>query len=158
MDNNYTLPVVLQILGILMVFLEILVPSAGLISIIAISLFGSSLYLAFSELPAPAGMIFLSADILIIPVLIYFGLKLMAYSPITLRKTLSSADGVNSQDKDMEHFSGKTGIAKTDLRPAGSAIIDNQRVDVVSQGNYINKNSTIEVVRITGNQIIVRGK
>jgi membrane-bound serine protease (ClpP class) len=51
---------------------------------------------------------------------------------------------------------GREGKSVTDLRPGGTAIIDDKRLDVVSRGEYIEKGSNLIVVEVTGNQIIVR--
>lgn len=42
------------------------------------------------------------------------------------------------------------------LRPAGTALIDGERVDVVSFGDYIDKDSEIEVVKIEGSKLLVK--
>ena len=47
------------------------------------------------------------------------------------------------------------GVAVTDLRPSGMAMIDNKRVDVVTRGEYIEKNTELTVHSVSGNQIIV---
>jgi membrane-bound serine protease (ClpP class) len=52
---------------------------------------------------------------------------------------------------------GKVGTAMTVLRPAGKAEIDGRYVDVVSDGPFLNEGTTIEVVRVSGNRIVVRG-
>jgi membrane-bound serine protease (ClpP class) len=41
---------------------------------------------------------------------------------------------------------GLRGIALTDLRPAGIAWIDNHRVDVVTEGDFIEEGRSIEVI------------
>lgn len=46
----------------------------------------------------------------------------------------------------------------TELRPSGSVKIDNDILDVVSEGSYINKGEKIRVVKIEGIRIIVRKK
>lgn len=51
---------------------------------------------------------------------------------------------------------GKLGTAASPLRPAGIADLGGQRVDVVSQGEYIETGTPIEVVRVDGNRIVVR--
>ncbi len=53
-------------------------------------------------------------------------------------------------------YLGKTGVALTPLRPAGVARIDNQRLDVVSEGEFLEKGVAIEVIRIEGYRLIVR--
>lgn len=55
-----------------------------------------------------------------------------------------------------EELVGKEGIALTTLRPSGTALIDDERVDVVSEGGYIEAKHPIRVVRIEGIRIIVR--
>lgn len=101
-------------------------------------------------------MYFVAADVVMIPLSILVGIKLIASSPVTLRKTLTSENGVSSQDSDLQILVGKSGRALTDLRPAGKAIIDGNRFDVVSSGDYIEKNDPIVVSAVNGNRIVVR--
>ena len=51
---------------------------------------------------------------------------------------------------------GHTGTALSPLRPAGMAEIDGARVDVVSDGGFIEAGAVIEVTRVDGNRIVVR--
>jgi membrane-bound serine protease (ClpP class) len=51
---------------------------------------------------------------------------------------------------------GRTGTALSPLRPAGVADIDGARVDVVSDGGFIEAGVTIEVTRVDGNRVVVR--
>ncbi len=48
------------------------------------------------------------------------------------------------------------GVALTQLRPSGTALIDGRRVDVVSEGQLIEKGSRIEVVATEGLRVVVR--
>lgn len=49
-----------------------------------------------------------------------------------------------------------TGTALTQLRPSGMAIIDGRRVDVVSEGELIEKGSRIKVIATEGLRVVVR--
>jgi len=51
---------------------------------------------------------------------------------------------------------GRTGTALSPLRPAGVAEIDGARVDVVSEGGFIEAGTAIEVSRVDGNRVVVR--
>jgi membrane-bound serine protease (ClpP class) len=51
---------------------------------------------------------------------------------------------------------GRVGTAVSPLRPAGVAEIDRVRVDVVSDGSFIEAGAAIEVIRVEGNRIVVR--
>ena len=98
------------------------------------------------------------ADLVIIPVLVYIGIKVLAKSPVTLRTRLSKRDGVTSQDTAQNAFLGMEGRTVTDLRPSGVAIIDQQRVDVVTRGEYLEKETDIVVTAVRGNQVVVKQK
>jgi membrane-bound serine protease (ClpP class) len=49
-----------------------------------------------------------------------------------------------------------TGRALTPLRPAGTAALAGERVDVVSDGDFVEAGETVEVVRRDGNRVVVR--
>ena len=158
MPDRLLLPIILQLTGVGVVIAEIILPSGGILSIVALCVFGYSLFVVFSEISTAVGFVFVAADLILIPVLVIIGLKLLARSPVTLRKTLSREKGVSSQPSDLDSYIDMQGTAVTDLRPAGKAIINGKRVDVVTRGEYFEKGATIIVTSVTGNQIIVRKK
>jgi membrane-bound serine protease (ClpP class) len=51
---------------------------------------------------------------------------------------------------------GQSGVAFTTLRPSGTALINNQRVDVVADGTLIEKGAAITVVAVEGLRVVVR--
>jgi len=51
---------------------------------------------------------------------------------------------------------GKNGSALTDLRPSGVAIVEGERLDVVTEGDFIKSGAAIRVVRSDGYRLIVR--
>ena len=158
MKDTILLPIILQVVGVIVIIAEIILPSGGLLSVLAAGIFGYSLYIVFHDVSTSVGFFFVTADAILIPILVIVGLKLLAKSPATLRKTLSREDGVTSQSSELDKYIGMEGTAITDLRPAGTATINGKRVDVVSRGEYLDKDSEIVVSTITGNQIIVRKK
>jgi len=158
MNDSLLLPLILQLIGVVVVIAEIILPSGGILSIVALGVFGYSLFVVFSEISKTVGFAFVVADLVLIPFLVILGLKLLARSPVTLRKTLSREKGVSSQPSDLDSYIDRQGTAVTDLRPAGKAIINGKRVDVVTRGEYFEKDATIIVTAVTGNQIIVRKK
>lgn len=156
MIQPYIVPVVLQAAGIAVLLAEVMLPSGGLLTIVAVGCLGYSLYLLFTTVSAFAGMVFVLADIVVVPVVILAGLKLLARSPLALRTSLSSKSGYSSFDEKSADYVGRHGMAITDLRPSGTAIIDEKRIDVVTRGDYIEKGSAIRVVDVEGSRIVVR--
>jgi len=153
-----TFPIILQLVGVVVIIAEIILPSGGVLTVLAIGVFGYSLYVLFTQFAPMVGSAFLAVDLVMIPALVILGLKLLAKSPTTLRTVLSSADGVTSQDPMAAHCVGMFGTAITDLRPAGTAVIEGKRVDVVTRGEYIEKNTPVVVHAVTGNQVVVKTK
>jgi membrane-bound serine protease (ClpP class) len=51
---------------------------------------------------------------------------------------------------------GARGVSQTVLRPAGKALIDGQRFDVVTEGDMIDSGVEVQVVRVEGNRVVVR--
>lgn len=75
----------------------------------------------------------------------------MTATSITSLTESSADDATNLQI-------GQSGIADSDLRPSGKVTIENQLVDVVTEGDYVEAGSDVEIVRVEGNRVVVRRK
>ncbi len=51
---------------------------------------------------------------------------------------------------------GDTGIVSTFLRPSGKAKIGKEKFDVITEGEFLEKGTPVEIMEISGNRIIVR--
>ena len=69
---------------------------------------------------------------------------------------LAADQGWASAPESDKRWQGKKGRAVSTLRTAGIAEIDGERVDVVSEGEFIESGAPIVVTRIDGNRIVVR--
>jgi membrane-bound serine protease (ClpP class) len=69
---------------------------------------------------------------------------------------LAAGAGYASAPEEDRHLLGKSGTTLTPLRPAGIAAIEAQRVDVVSDGEFIDSGVAVTVSRVDGNRIVVR--
>jgi len=79
-----------------------------------------------------------------------FGRRLILETALTAREGFASAPETDRA------WLGKRGTAAAPLRPAGIADIEGERVDVVSDGDFIDGGDPITVVRVDGNRIVVR--
>jgi membrane-bound serine protease (ClpP class) len=68
---------------------------------------------------------------------------------------LAGAGGSSAPESD-RRWLGKSGTAFSPLRPAGSAEIEGELVDVVSDGEFIEPGVPVVVTRVDGNRIVVR--
>ena len=153
--KEYLLPAILQVIGVIVAFIEVFIPSFGILAAIAFGLFSYSLYLIFTNISDTAGMVVVILDIILVPVLVFVWLKMLAKSPLALKKELNKQQGVVSQAKELESYIQMKGTALTDLRPAGIAEINKKRLDVVTDGEYIEVNTLVVVTEVSGNRIVV---
>ncbi|WP_453994886.1 NfeD family protein [Bacillus nitroreducens] len=149
--------IILFVVGIVLILLEFVLPG-GIIGLIGLGAVLTSFFMAGSSvwLIGTSLLIALVATIVVSIILIkVFGKKLHAFKKIILFDSTNTESGYVS-NKNREDLLGKQGIAFTTLRPSGTAIINGERLDVVTEGNYIAKDSKIEVVKTEGSRIVVR--
>lgn len=143
--------------GIILIILEIFLPGgiagiAGLIAIVA-SLFlasGSFKVMAVSILIATA--VSIAASILLTRVL---GKRMKFFKKLILTDSTSTESGYVSNESRRDLI-GKIGVTYTPLRPSGTVIIDDERLDVVSEGSFTAKDKKVKVVKVEGSRIVVR--
>ncbi len=76
--------------------------------------------------------------------------------------TRLTAPGVEDRDQGyttsfgFEKHVGKEGHAMSDLRPSGWATVDDDRLFVVTEGDFVSKGQRIKVLKVDGNRIVVR--
>ena len=79
----------------------------------------------------------------------------LSKSRIVLNESESNNDGYTAAD-DLQVFVGKEGKAVTKLRPVGSADFDGVRLNVVSDGEFIEAGTVVRVVRTEGSRVLVK--
>lgn len=148
---------VLFIIGIVMLALELFIPSFGILGLLgSASLIVGVVRAAYStsHVALSLGIASVSALIVIILVAVVFK-KRGIWNRFILKDTLSKEKGFISSDS-KESLLGKNGISVTPLRPAGTVLIDGERFDVVTDGEFIGNNTTIHVVKVEGSRIVVK--
>lgn len=73
---------------------------------------------------------------------------------LTLSTTQNAQEGWVSAPSD-ESLEGEEGVTLTPLRPAGAAVIRGKRVDVVTDGVYIEEGQRVRVREVHGSRIVV---
>lgn len=57
---------------------------------------------------------------------------------------------------DKRKFIGEIGVCATDLRPAGTVLVWNEPLDVVTEGSFVKKGSNVRILNVDGSRILVR--
>ncbi len=158
MNNPIVLAIVLQALGVGVIVAELVIPSAGLLTVSAFALFGYSLYVVFAHVSPSVGVWFVTADIILVPMLVYLGIQALGRSRLSLRSSLKREEGVSSQNLEQEKLKGAFGTTITACRPAGRALIGGKKYDVVSGGDFLEQGMEIVVKEVNGNRIVIGTK
>lgn len=153
--------ILLLLLGIAIVMAEAFIPSGGILGVLAAIVLVGSLIFAFKESDG-TGFIFLGVVVICVPATVIFGLKIFPKTPIGRRVILKPAvESVEERgkagvsDEDFSHLQGKVGKTATPLRPSGIIEIDDERYSAVAEGELIDKNVDIIVVKVEGNSVVV---
>lgn len=148
---------ILFALGVGLILLELFIPGgiAGIIGLLAIfaSFFMASdnvVHMGISLLIALTASIVLS--ILMIRV---FGKKMKFFRRIILTDSTSTEKGYVSNKNRLELI-GVEGITLTPLRPSGTIVVEDERIDAVSEGGFIAKDKKVRIVKTEGSRIVVR--
>lgn len=146
------------LIGIILLLVEMFVPGFGVPGILGIIAIFASIVLASSSIEQA-----LMSIVIAILLTIIAGVLIFKYAPrnnkffdrITLSTSLSTKGGYIST-ADYSEYVGKTGVAISPLRPSGSIEIDGRKLDAVSEGDFIERDEQIKVIKVEGSRIIVK--
>ena len=98
---------------------------------------------------------------MIAAVIVFFVAKRFAHKGVwnkfILRDRLTNEEGYRSSSNKGDYL-GRSGVAVTPLRPAGTARFGDERVDVVTLGEFIAPNADVVVIKVEGTRVVVRPK
>ncbi|RPJ15128.1 MAG: nodulation protein NfeD [Deltaproteobacteria bacterium] len=128
----------------------------ALLSGLSLSLFGAGVTWEFVLRAVGRVVVSLLLAIIGSLVMLRFLPRLPFGRRLILETELLSGAGGGSAPENDRMWLGKSGTALSPLRPAGSAEIEGERVDVVSVGEFIEPGVPIVVTHVDGNRIVVR--
>lgn len=141
------------------------IPGFGIAGALGITALLAALVLSMTGAGDTAAAIAQAAWRVVIALLVSLGvgialLRVMPRLPFARRMVLASDLGTGpahgSAPLSDQRWLGKLGSAASALRPAGIADIDGERVDVVSDGELVERGASIQVTHVDGNRVVVR--
>lgn len=150
---------ILVALGFAVVALELFVPSAGLLGVVAAVLFISGIITGFFH-SLQTGAILLLITTLCLPLLFVLLVKVWPNTPIGRRVLIGQMSEEDvlpvGENYNRESLIGKKGVAKTKMLPSGMIKIGDRSYDAVSDGFAIEAGQPIKVVSIKMSRILVQ--
>lgn len=148
----------LIILGFIFLLVELLIiPGFGFMGVLGLLCLAGGCYIAWTELSLAVGIATLIGSLLIIVLFLRLFPKSIMWKKLRLESKMSKGGGFQAGTKELEELIDKKGLSITPLRPSGTALIMGRRVDVVTEGVFLQKDTPIKVVKVEGNKVIVRG-
>lgn len=150
---------ILFIGGIMLILLEMFVPG-GILGILGtITLIGSIIMVNESTHQISFIIIVSIAAFIVLYLLniYFFKNKLLFLNRFILDEEISTEKGYVAKESELSLL-GKQLVAFTDLRPAGIALLNDEKYDVVTEGEFINKGTNVVVTHVEGMRIVVRQK
>lgn len=154
------LDVAILVVGVVLLAVEVfLVPGFGVPGVLGVAAIVIALIRIFEEGTLPVlGYSVLFGGVLL-GVLLWLLPSSRLASAFRLTARIATPDGGSlSFPGDRKDLVGADGVALTDLRPAGVAGFGSDRVDVVSEGEFVNAGARVRVLRVEGNRITVRAQ
>lgn len=148
--------IICAVIGIVLLVVEFFMPGFGLPGIAGLLLLAASVVFTWKEHGAYAGLgatvVVLSLGSAAVIIFLRSATKgRISRSPLILHDNLSTDEAA-----DMHKYLHRTGVTQTVLRPAGIALIDGDRVNVVSGGEYIQSGAAVRVEEVEGSRVLVR--
>lgn len=150
--------------AVILFFIEIMVPSGGVLSVISLVCLGAGVFFLF-KVDTTLGLIGGILSLIAIPFAMAFGLKMFPNTPFFRLLELRSekpAEGLGEHGiagatgrEQRQKLIGMTGKAVTDLRPIGTCVIDGERQDCLASRGTITRGATVRVVSADGMQVKV---
>lgn len=159
MDALMILGIVLLIAGFILVGIEMVLPGFSVPGISGIICLIAGVFVLADSIMEAA--IITIAVLAVLGILMAVILNLLSRgkikTPIVLEEEQGKTEGYLSSN-DLNYLLGRQGMAATDLRPTGVGVFDDVKIDVISQGDYISKDTEITIIKVEGSKLVVRKK
>lgn len=150
------LPILLCLmLGAALMIVEVFLPGFGLPGVSGIVLIGAGAAIIWLKAGALTALATLLVVIAVLAVLISYMMRRATEGGAHARIFLREKEELRSGE-DMQVLLGKQGRTTSVLRPAGIGDFDGVRLNVVTEGSFIERDRPIEIVNVDGARIVVR--
>ena len=143
--------------GMLLVGIELMVPGFGIFGVSGILCISASIFFVLGgDAQAVKWMAFsVGLSLLLFLLLLRYLPKSNLWGRFVLKNVEGRQEGFRS-GRDHQALLGRIGVVVTKLRPAGVIAIDEVKYDVVSEAEFIEQGTPVQVVGVEGVRIVVR--
>ena len=151
------LPLILCLVsGIALLVVEVFMPGFGLPGISGLALIIAGVVITWNTYGPVAGLAVTLIALALAGIAISVSIKSAANGKLSRSALILNEVTPTVDHEETDALLGKTGKTVTVLNPVGFAEFDGVRLNVVSEGSYLEKGVRVRVQQVEGNKIIVR--
>ncbi|MDG1724433.1 MAG: NfeD family protein [Bacteroidia bacterium] len=141
------------ILGLLLILIEIFIVPGFIVGIVGFVMVVVGVYYTYNDHGKFYANILLALIAVVMTIVVVYAFRNGAWDMFSNKETIS---GKANDIQELEIKIGDTGKTISALRPSGIADINNQRVEVHSEGSFIPSGAEVEVNKIIKNKIYIK--
>jgi membrane-bound ClpP family serine protease len=151
----------LLLLGMLLVMLEVFVPTAGVLGFLSVASILAGIGLAFYNGGLTVGFGFLFGTAVVLPIVLALAFRWFPETPVGRRLLpgLPTSEEVlpdNEERRTLRGLLGKVGQAKSAMLPSGAIVVEGRIINAVSEGLPIEAGQNVRVIEVRGGRVVVR--
>ena len=149
--------IIIFVIGVILIIAEFHLPG-GISGILGAAAIIFSIILAGGNILLMCISVLIALTVAIVGMVIimkFFGKQLKVLKKVILSDATTTEQGYVSNENRLELI-GKIAVTMTPLRPAGTIRINDERIDAVSDGSFVERDKHVIIIKVEGSRIVVR--
>jgi membrane-bound ClpP family serine protease len=156
--TGLTWAAVLLLLALILVSLEVLIPSLGALGVLAVASILAAAFVAYRDAGIGGAIGVLAIASILAPIVIFFAFRLFPHTPLgsIILKGPTEPELDDLEGAELRRLVGQRGVARSHMLPSGAVRIGASTYDAVSEGLPIDSGQSVVVVAVRMNRVVVR--
>lgn len=155
--STFVMMLIIYFVGLLLIIIDGKVINDGTLAVLGLA--GMILSVVFAAPDFYAGL-YAVIGLVVGASLSFTFLKILPrrnmWGKIALKDRLTKEAGYTSLNKSYEQLVGKTAVTMTNLRPVGTIKVEEREYSAISNAQWIEKGTTVQIVEVDGTRILVK--
>lgn len=151
--------IVCMLVGVVLLLVEVFMPGFGIPGISGCALMGAGVIMTWIQFGAKVGLGVTVVVLALLAILISIAMRSVAKGKLGKSEFVLNEDMSSERDessKDMLSLIGEIGEVTTVLRPVGLAEFECGRLNVMTEGEYIERGAKVKITRVDGTNVFVK--
>ena len=150
--------IVCMLVGIVLLLVEVFMPGFGIPGISGCALLGAGVIMTWIQFGAKVGLGVTVVVLALLAILISIAMRSVAKGKLGKSEFVLNDDMSSEREEkdDMLSLIGEVGEVSTVLRPVGVAEFECGRLNVMTEGEYIERGAKVKITRVDGTNVFVK--